>query len=150
MSQLGFWQLLLGDRVEAWEVRRIQRQLESLPDGGGPTPVENLHARIDALGREVVMLRTAMTVLTSTLTRAGVVDAATLDAAFDAAMMAAELDAPTEPPATSGPARQLPPELASTRYVCIKCRQSVPATSTSMTADGPRCDVCPDPTTPYR
>lgn len=145
MGRIGFWQLLLDDKVSPWEARAINSahdaaehaQLRSVELGGR---VDALEHRVAGLSREVIMLRAALTVLAKTLKDTGVLDERLLDARLDAAVE--EALAPPEPPpsqraAPTAPAQ--PPRM----LVCLRCRNRVPAPSTSMTADGPVCDRCP-------
>ena len=93
------------------------------------------HLRINQLSREVVMLRTALTVLTQTLkdsvrAERGQSSTARLENAM-------ELVFPTSP------AQPEPVPPAQIRYTCIKCRQQVPREQHADDGDGPTCERCP-------
>lgn len=145
MGRIGFWQLLLDDRMSYWEAQKINEAHEVAQQAvyaaeSGAHGQQVLHERINSLSREVVMLRTAITVLVRTLKDTKVVDEGLLDARLDAAIEEATArdTAPVEPakPAWDG------------LITCLRCRQRVPAASTVMTAEGPMCDRCPAPPTP--
>jgi hypothetical protein len=144
VGRIGFWQLLLDDKVSSWEASAInsahdaadKAQLASLELSA---QVGALQGRVAGLSREVIMLRAALTVLANTLKDTGVLDERLLDARLEAAVE--EALAPPEPAAR--PIEAAPAATAVRRTVCLRCRNSVPASSTSMTADGPVCDRCP-------
>ena len=151
MSRMGFWQLLLDDKVSTWEARRIDAATEGAEIAQAHAvdaqfALRGMAGRFEALGREVIMLRTAVTVLTRTLANAKLLDVAALDQALADALEAAY---PTPPDPAQAAARAAE-ELSSRRYTCIRCRQDVLASTTSMTADGPVCDRCPPVDAPYR
>ena len=140
MGRIGFWQLLLDDKVSYWEAQQINEAhdaAEIAQQCASEAQYTNakLGAKIAAMNREIIMLRTAVTVLTRTLKDTNVVDDRLLDARLDAAMEEAF------PPPPELPARG--PTVIET--VCIKCRQKVVASTTTMTAEGPMCDRCPPP-----
>jgi hypothetical protein len=81
------------------------------------------------------MLRAAVTVLVNTLRDTKVLDAQLLDARLDAAIEDA-----LRPPEPAQPAVEAQPWV-----VCLRCRQTVQARTTTMTAEGPMCDRCPEP-----
>lgn len=140
MGKIGFWQLLLDDRMSWWEAQRINEasdaaEIAQHQANNASFRASQLQARVDALSREVVMLRTAVTVLVHTLKDTDVIDDRLLDARLEAALD--EAFAPPEP------ARVAPEAPEARRLTCIKCRQNVLASTTTMTADGPMCDRCP-------
>jgi hypothetical protein len=143
MARIGFWQLLLDDKMSYWEAQRINDAQDAADIAASAASdaqysVASMGNRMAAMSREIIMLRTALTVLTSTLKDTKVVDDKLLDARLAAAM---EEAFPPPPPAQAQlPSNQTP---ANRMYVCLKCRQSVPARSTIMTADGPMCEKCP-------
>lgn len=139
MGRIGFWQLLLDDKVSYWEAQKINQAQDAADIAANEAAVAqysiaSAQNRIDAMSREIVMLRTAITVLTQTLKDTKVVDDRLLDARLQAAM---EEAFPKPAPAAQ------PIPAADRKVVCIKCRGSVPAASTVMTAEGPICDRCP-------
>ena|SRR5690349_10459686 len=139
MGRIGFWQLLLDDKVSYWEAQKINDAADAADIAHSAAAdaaytAASAQNRIDALSREVVMLRTALTVLTQTLKDTKVVDDRLLDARLEAAI---EEVFPR-------PVPQAPQPPPGDRIVtCLRCRQSVAARTTSMTADGPMCDRCP-------
>lgn len=142
MGKIGFWQLLLDDRVSYWEAQKINEASDTADIAhasaeGAQFMAAQAQTRIDAMSREIVMLRTAVTVLTKTLIDTKVVDGGLLQARLDAAMEEA-LPRPPPPAATSNDQ-----VIATRKVVCTRCRHSVLAKTTSMTADGPVCDRCP-------
>lgn len=151
MGRIGFWQLLLDDRLSWWEAKRINEAHDAADIAQGTADAAqfksfNNETRINNLAREVVFLRTALTVLTKTLKDANVLDERLLDARLEAAMEEANAQLPKLP---SGPtsmnevfaqAQQAAP---TNRLTCVRCRNQVPANSTLMTADGPMCERCP-------
>jgi hypothetical protein len=151
MARIGFWQLLLDDRLSWWEARRINEAQDAADIAQGAADAAqfksfNNETRINNLAREVVFLRTALTVLTKTLKDANVLDERLLDARLEAALEEANASLPKLP---SGPtsmnevfaqAKQAAP---AHKLTCTRCRNQVPASSTLMTADGPMCERCP-------
>jgi len=151
MGRIGFWQLLLDDKMSWWEAQRINDATDAAEVAQGVADAAqfksfNNETRINNLAREVVFLRTALTVLTKTLKDANVLDERLLDARLEAAIEEANAALPKLP---SGPtsmnevfaqAKQAAPTHLLT---CVRCRTSVPASSTLMTADGPMCERCP-------
>lgn len=138
MGRIGFWQLLLDDKMSSWEAQRINEaqdaaELAQSQVDAAHQSIDELGRRVQAMGREIIMLRTALTVLSRTLKDTGVVDEALLDRRLEAAMEEA----------FPRPDPQAPH--AAPRVVCLRCRQSVVASTTTMTADGPMCDRCPPP-----
>ncbi|MDX2092339.1 MAG: hypothetical protein SFX73_31030 [Kofleriaceae bacterium] len=139
MGRIGFWQLLLDDKVSYWEAQKINGASDAADRAGSyayaaQQSADQSHLRINQLSREVVMLRTALTVLTQTLKDSGVLNEEVLDARLENAM---ERAFPTPPP------QPVPVPHSELRYTCIKCRQQVLATTTLMTGDGPMCERCP-------
>lgn len=139
MGRIGFWQLLLDDRVSYWEAQKINEASDSADRAGAyayaaQQSADQSHLRINQLSREVVMLRTALTVLTQTLKDSGVLNEEVLDARLENAL---EQAFPAPPP------QPAPVDPAQIRYTCIKCRQQVLASTTLMTGDGPTCERCP-------
>ena len=139
MGRIGFWQLLLDDKVSYWEAQKINEAQDAADVAASAASdaqysIASAQNRIDAMSREIVMLRTALTVLTQTLKDTKIVDDRLLDARLEAAM---EEAFPKPPPAAQ------PIPAADRKVVCLKCRSSVPAAKTAMTADGPMCDRCP-------
>jgi hypothetical protein len=72
MARIGFLQLLLDDRMSVWEAERINdahdaADVAQADAAGAQHQVEQLRRRVDAMSREIIMLRTAPTVLTNTL-----------------------------------------------------------------------------------
>jgi hypothetical protein len=136
MGRIGFWQLLLDDKLSYWEAQRIN-------DAHDAADIAQAHAfdanqasrtlasRLDLMSREIVMLRTALTVLTQTLKDAKAIDEGVLDARLEAAI---ELAFPKPPPQPA----QVP--AAELLYTCLRCRKQVQAGTTLMTADGPVCE----------
>ncbi len=151
MGRIGFWQLLLDDRLSWWEAQRINDAYDAADVAQGTAEAAqskgyNNETRINNLGREVVFLRTALTVLVKTLKDSNVLDERLLDARLEAAMEEATAALPKPP---TGPTsmnevlahnQQVP---VTTKLTCVRCRNQVPASSTLMTADGPMCERCP-------
>jgi hypothetical protein len=138
MGRIGFWQLLLDDRMSWWEAQRINEANDAADMAAGAAEAANFRAqtleqRVTAMGREIVMLRTALTVLTNTLKDSKVLDERLLDARLQAAMEEAEAASRPKPVAAAAP--YTPPQIT-----CIRCRKSVSAATTLMTADGPMCE----------
>ena len=134
MSRIGFWELLLDDRVSYWERNAIngaydQAELAAGQANANQFGIQQLQDRMSAMGREIIMLRTAVTVLVNTLRDTNVIDPKLLDLRLEAAMD--EAMHPPEPAAVGGRG-----------MTCIRCRQQVPASATTMTGDGPVCDRC--------
>ena len=149
MGRIGFWQLLLDPKVSGWEARAIngaydQADLADQQAQANAFSIGEAQKRISQLGREVVMLRAAMTVLVNTLRDTNVIDPRLLDARLEAALE--EATAPPEPAKPAAPKHAAAGPMAapiSAPVTCLRCRQQVPASSTNMTADGPVCDHCP-------
>lgn len=138
MGKIGFWQLLLDDKMSYWEAQRINdaqtsADIAQQQASDAHRANQSLQQRVASMSREIVMLRTALTVVVQTLKDTNVVDDRLLDARLEAAM---EEAFPPPPEARPGP-------LGSISVVCLRCRQKVPASTTTMTADGPMCDRCP-------
>ena len=132
MPKIGFWQLLLDDRMSGWEARAINDAYDQAEIAAGQAnanafSIDQLQAKVAQLSREVWMLRAALTVLVNTLRDTNVVDAHVLEVRLEAALE------------ETAAAKQVQAQLVT----CIKCRQQVPAVSTTMTEDGPMCDRCP-------
>lgn len=148
MGRIGFWQLLLDDNVSWWEARSINAAHDAADIAQGAADAAqfksfNNETRINNLAREVVFLRTALTVLVKTLKDSNVLDERLLDARLEAAMEEANaaMKPPASPTSTSQTSGQATP--ASVKLTCVRCRTQVPAASTLMTADGPMCERCP-------
>ena len=146
MSRIGFWQLLLDDRVSYWERNAIngaydQAELAQNQSEANFYSIGRVKERVDQMSREIVMLRTALTVLVNTLRDTNVVDPRLLDARLEAAME--EATAPPPPPPVQAAANPVKQQVALPPVTCIRCRKQVPAASTNMTIDGPVCDRCP-------
>jgi hypothetical protein len=138
MGRIGFWQLLLDDNVSYWERTAIngaydQAEIAQGQANANQYSIGQLHDRIAHMGREIVMLRAAVTVLVNTLRDTNVLDPKLLDARLEAAL---EEALPPPPQAQPGAQPQLRP------LTCIRCREQKPASATTMTADGPVCDPC--------
>jgi hypothetical protein len=136
MRQIGFWQLLLDNRLSYWEAQRINEAYEDSESAyqnaaDAQRAAASAATRIDMMSREIVMLRTALTVLTQTLKDAKLVDEKLLDARLEAAMDEAFPKPEAKAPAV--PAAEIP-------YTCLRCRKQVAAGTTIMTADGPVCE----------
>jgi hypothetical protein len=139
MGRIGFWQLLLDDKMSYWEAERINDARDAADvayqhAADAHHTAASLGGRMAQMSREIVMLRTALTVLVKTLQDTKVVDPKLLEMRLEAAMT----EAFPPPEATATP---IPP--AERKVTCIRCRQSVAAGTTSMSADGPMCDRCP-------
>lgn len=151
MGRIGFWQLLLDDRMSWWEAQRINDAYDAADVAQGTAEAAqsksyNNETRINNLGREVVFLRTALTVLVKTLKDANVLDERLLDARLEAAMEeanAAMPKLPTGPTSMNEVLHQNHASPLTTKLTCIRCRNQVAASSTLMTADGPMCERCP-------
>lgn len=148
MTRIGFWQLVLDDRLSWWEAKRINEAADAADLAGAQAETAhyatmNLATRMQAMSREIIMLRTAITVLVQTLKDTNVVDEKLLDARLEAAMEAA-VPPPVAHIASPFAAGGQPSAAEGSRlYTCLRCRQQVPASSTLMTADGPVCERCP-------
>jgi hypothetical protein len=148
MSRIGFWQLLLDDRISWWERNSIngaydQAELAANQSDANTFVINKHKDRLDQMAREIVMLRTAVTVLVKTLRDTNVIDPRLLDARLEAAMEEAASAAP-QPHVPGAPqAATAATQAAVPPVTCIRCRKQVPATTTTMTADGPACDRCP-------
>jgi hypothetical protein len=136
MGRIGFWQLLLDDKVSYWEAQRINEASDDAEiaqqfAADAHRAASSAAMRIDMMGREIVMLRTALTVLTKTLKDTKVLDEQLLDARLEAAMEEAFPKPVPQPP---------PIPASEIRYTCMRCRKQVAAGTTLMTADGPVCE----------
>jgi hypothetical protein len=136
MGRIVFWQLLLDDKLSYWEAQRINEASDAADIAQAhafdASQASNaLASRLEVMSREIVMLRTALTVLTQTLKDTKVLDERLLDARLEAAM---ELAFPKPAPQ---PAPTPPEDLL---YTCLRCRKQVRAGTTLMTADGPVCE----------
>ena len=136
MGRIGFWQLLLDDKLSYWEAQRINEASDNADIAqahafDAAQAARTVAGRVDLMSREIIMLRTALTVLTQTLKDTKVLDEQLLDARLEAAM---ELAFPKPPPQ----AAPTPP--AQLLYTCLRCRKQVAAGTTLMTADGPVCE----------
>jgi hypothetical protein len=136
MGRIGFWQLLLDDRLSYWEAQRINEAHDAADIAqahayDAQSSASQLGRRLEMMSREIVMLRTALTVLTSTLKDTKVIDERLLEARLEAAM-----DEAFPKPAPVAPA--IP--AAEMLITCLRCRNKVKAGSTIMTGDGPVCD----------
>ncbi len=136
MGRIGFWQLLLDDNLSYWEAQRINEahdaaDIAQAHASDAARSTYTLAGRVEMMSREIVMLRTALTVLTQQLKETRVIDEHVLDQRLEAAMEAAF---PKPAPA--------PPDIAPSKILitCLKCRQKVEAGTTLMTADGPVCE----------
>jgi hypothetical protein len=139
MGRIGFWQLLLDDKLSYWEAQRINEASDAADIAASAAAdaqysIASTQTRMDALSREVIMLRTALTVLVQTLKDTKAVDDRLLDARLEAA-----IEEVFPRPAAQAP--QTPP--GDRLYTCLRCRRSVAAKTTTMTADGPMCERCP-------
>ena len=151
MGKIGFWQLLLDDRLSYWEAQRINEATDAAEVAQASAEAAQYRsysneARLNHMAREVVFLRTALTVLVKTLKDSNVLDERLLDARLEAAMEEANATLPKQP---AGPtsmnevftqAKQAAP---THQLTCIRCRNHVAASSTLMTQDGPMCERCP-------
>lgn len=151
MGRIGFWQLLLDDRVSWWEAKSINAAHDAADVAQGIADAAqfksfNNETRINNLAREVVFLRTALTVLVKTLKDANVLDERLLDARLESAMEEANAAMPKQPTGPTSMNEVLHAGQATASNVkltCTRCRNQVPASSTLMTADGPVCERCP-------
>ncbi len=136
MGRIGFWQLLLDDKLSYWEAQRINDAHDAADAAYGyaasaGNAAAQIGARVDAMSREIIMLRTALTVLTQTLRDTKAIDEQLLDARLEAA-----LDEAFPPPAPAA----APIDPAKMQITCLRCRKQVLARSTFMTGDGPVCE----------
>src|SRR5687767_4245585 len=111
MGRIGFWQLLLDDKMSYWEAQRINDASEAAEAAHSAAAdahysIASQQRRIEAMSREIIMLRTALTVLTATLKDTKVVDDRLLDARLEAAME----EAFPPPPPPGPPANVTPPD----------------------------------------
>jgi cytochrome c-type biogenesis protein CcmH/NrfF len=151
MGRIGFWQLLLDDRMSWWEAQRINEAHDTAEVAQGIADAAqfksfNNETRINNLAREVVFLRTAMTVLVKTLKDSNVLDERLLDARLEAAMEEATAAMPRQaagPTSIGEVLAQGQQGAVATKLTCVRCRNQVAASSTLMTADGPMCERCP-------
>lgn len=135
----GFWSYLLYD----YDTRRHHEVLDAVEGAqfaadraASLAVVRNttLEQRLEQMNREIVMLRTVVAVLAQTLKDTDVIDDRLLDARLEAA-----LDEALAPQA----AAESPEPEGAPMVVCRRCNQRVPASTTTMTADGAMCDRCP-------
>ncbi|MBA2544499.1 MAG: hypothetical protein H0V17_32955 [Deltaproteobacteria bacterium] len=151
MGKIGFWQLLLDDRVSHWEAQSINAAHDAADHAASTAEAaqfkaHNTETRVNNMAREIVFLRTALTVLVKTLKDSKVLDERLLDARLEAAIEEATASLPKLP---TGPvsmnevlaSKQGTP--VSVKLTCIRCRNQVPASSTLMSQDGPMCERCP-------
>lgn len=136
MGRVGFWQLLLDDKISYWEAQRINEAHDAADIAqahayDAQSAASQLGRRIEMMGREIVMLRTALTVLTKTLKDTNVLDEQLLEARLEAAME--EAFPRPEPSAPAIP-------VADVQITCLRCRKKVRAGSTIMTGEGPVCE----------
>ncbi|HTU57474.1 MAG TPA: hypothetical protein VMF89_03555 [Polyangiales bacterium] len=151
MGRIGFWQLLLDDRLSYWEAQRINEAQETAEYAQAAAEnvqfqTGNMQTRLNNMAREVVFLRTALTVLVKTLKDSNVVDERLLDARLEAAIEEANATLPKLPsgPTSMNEVFAQAKQAAPTHLLsCIRCRNQVPAASTVMTQDGPMCERCP-------
>jgi len=150
MGKVSYWQLLLDDRMSWWEMQKINQAFDEAATAQAAAESAqyrgySMETRLDALSREVVMLRTALTMLTQTLKDTKVIDEQLLDARLEAAMedAAAALPRQGHVPSVNAVLRQTAAQTGPAMLTCIRCRQSVPASTTLMTGDGPMCERCP-------
>ena len=136
MGRIGFWQLLLDDKLSYWEAQRINEAHDAADiaqahafDAAQST--NQLGRRLEMMSREIIMLRTALTVLTQQLKDSNVINSEVLDARLEAAM---DLAFPKPPPAAP------PINPSEIKITCLRCRKQVAAGGTLMTADGPVCE----------
>lgn len=139
-ERIKFWQLLLDDRMSAWEANAINAAHDSAGIASSQAmaaqaSIERTNHRLNDLSREIVMLRTAVTVLTKTLLDCEVINQRLLEARLEAAME--EAFAPPPPPPAAEAMTSPNPSLT-----CVRCRIAKPANQTTMTDDGPVCDAC--------
>lgn len=136
MGRIGFWQLLLDNKLSYWEASRINEAHDAADIAqahafDAAQAANTVAQRMDLMSREIIMLRTALTVLTQTLKDTNVLDERLLEARLEAAMDLAfpkpEPQAPPTPP-------------AEIKITCLRCRKQVPAGTTIMTVDGPLCE----------
>jgi hypothetical protein len=151
MGRIGFWQLLLDDRLSYWEAQRINEatdvaEVAQASAEAAQYATGNLQTRLNNMAREVVFLRTALTVLVKTLKDSNVLDERLLDARLEAAMEEANAalpKLPTGPTSMNEVFAQAKEAAPAHQLACIRCRNHVPASSTLMTQDGPMCERCP-------
>jgi hypothetical protein len=152
MGRIGFWQLLLDDRMSWWEAERINAAHDAADVAQGMADAAQFKAftleeRVNQMSREIVMLRTALTVLTQTLKDTKTVDERLLDARLEAAMEEAAAALPRLPsgaPMTVNAALQQSGGVSpAVTLTCLRCRNRVAANTTLMTGDGPVCERCP-------
>lgn len=135
-GRIGFWQLLLDDKLSYWEAQRINAAHDAADIAfdyaadAGATARQLAH-RVENMSREIIMLRTALTVLTQTLADAKILDVTDLNARLEKAVEAA-FPKPAPPASPIDPGKVL--------ITCLRCRKQVPAGTTIMTGDGPLCD----------
>jgi molybdopterin converting factor small subunit len=145
MGHIGFWQLLLDDKVSVWEANKInqasdQAKAAQSVAGDAHIRVHALEERLSVQSREIVMLRTAVTVLTNTLRDCKILDERLLDARLEAAMEEAKESMAPKMRDSANLAKRPKDNRVVT---CVVCRKSVPLSTTLMTGDGPSCERCP-------
>jgi hypothetical protein len=150
MGRIGFWQLLLDPHMSWWEAERINEAQDSADLAHGEAiaahfRTQTLEERVNQMSREIIMLRTAMTVLTKTLKDSNVLDERLLDARLEAAMeeAMAALPKPARDPLSMNAAHREASTAEPLKITCLRCRQQVLANTTLMTGDGPMCERCP-------
>src|SRR5687767_13130498 len=102
MGRIGFWQLLLDPNMSWWEAERINDAQDTADVAHGEAVAahfrtQTLEERVNLMSREIVMLRSALTVLTKTLKDSNVLDERLLDARLEAAMEEARASMPRLP-----------------------------------------------------
>ncbi len=141
MSRIGFWQLLLDDKISYWERDAINSARDQADIAVGQAEANaysmgQMSERMTRMSREIIMLRAAVTVLVKTLRDTHVLDPKLLDARLEAALE--EATAPPEPQAAVDAGQPAPIR----PITCIRCRESKVPSATTMTGDGPICDSC--------
>ncbi len=133
----SFW-----DTLHEWQqdsrIRRLERG--GTRTGGSPAAdtITSLREQVAKQAGDIVMLRAVIGALASTLRDSlaapGTVDASVLDARLEAAIEEALLP-PELPTVPADPNLRI--------VTCVRCQQEVPASTTTMTAQGFTCDRCP-------
>jgi len=110
-----------------------------------PEEIDRMRARDEAQATQIAVLRAMVGVLANTLRDSlaapGSVDASVLDARLEAALEEALL--PPDPDAAAVGADPVPADPAQRLVTCVRCRNDVPASMTTWSANGPACDRCP-------
>lgn len=137
-GRVGFLQLMFDSKTSWWEARSINAAHDAADIAAAEAQaahfsIAETNRRVAEMARELLMMRTALTVVTKTLLDTNVVDGQVLAARLDAAME--EAFPPPPPPMAKVDAGLRP-------VVCIRCHQSKPAQQTTLTGDGPICDSC--------